>query len=93
MSRTWLYGDEMRKILEECRDFIFNCVGSTYHDSTKDDEEFLDRLDAALALPSDDAALLREALEKIDEWCCPTLCKNCADNRETARKALNAGRG
>lgn len=30
----------------------------------------------------------REALRKIDAWCCPVLCANCADNRATARAFL-----
>lgn len=32
---------------------------------------------------------MREALEKIDKWCCPVFCANCARNRDDARAALS----
>lgn len=37
-------------------------------------------------------AKMREALERIDAWCCPVFCSNCADNRKTAREALASTR-
>lgn len=43
---------------------------------------------ASPAQEVDETERLREALRKIDKWCCPVLCTNCADNRETARAAL-----
>lgn len=41
--------EELYQLLEECRDFIANCVGSSYHDTSKEDEEFLKKLDKTLA--------------------------------------------
>lgn len=37
------------QLLEECRDFVADCVGSSYHDSNKEDDEFLEKLDKVLA--------------------------------------------
>jgi hypothetical protein len=36
-------------LLDECRDFVQHCVGSSYHETDKDDDAFLARLEAALA--------------------------------------------
>lgn len=33
-------------------------------------------------------AALEKGLRIIDDWCCPLVCPNCADNRETARALL-----
>jgi len=46
-------------------------------------------MNAALSTPvAAQGDEVREALEKIDKWCCPLLCTNCRDNRATARAAL-----
>lgn len=41
--------EKMFRLLSECRDFVAGCVGSSYHDTDKEDEEFLGRIDRELA--------------------------------------------
>lgn len=56
----------------------------------KDDGYWGPFIAAMLAFADEGSGIgeLRVALAKIDAWCCPVLCTNCATNRATAQAAL-----
>lgn len=39
---------EAKRLLNDSRDFVMGCVGSTYCDTDKDDEKFADEIDTFL---------------------------------------------